>query len=602
MNVKNYFLILISFLFLSTNQNFAQSSNIYTVFVGNYPNPQRQEFSLLGRYGFIYSVQQNQNMSRVYLGGFEKEKNAKAMVQNIKAMYPNAAVEKRTANPNDEAIVIQVATRVFNQKINWPKYQKLENIFALLSGDKVKIVTGIYPNMEAARNDLKIIRSDGFSDAFLKVISRNMLIDLKAFETGIKEPVIPLNLDNNNNAVAVSNPGKTNVSPTNPALTNTTAKTASPIGYESVIPRNPDFNAAPGSYEQGNPTNPANTVVAGNPTIKGANSTTPKINSKIKRRSALELQKVLKAYGTYTGSLDGYYGPGTTAGYEAIKQQNKDIQKYAVLSQYSDTYGQDSRPLQQAINTLLSEPSAPGVIDGSNEAVAKAYQAYMLFSSLGPSNDVNLAMNTAIRLAYSNPQGSIAAPFDYTATYAYNDWNQLVLHLHFIHGAPNNTYAAPCWLIQRHPQISAEAQSLFARVNSNSYLVQNCDEFMQWEPIRMLKTVSADLNPDNPNKTVSDATLASQRSQLYLTNVPLDKSNQLAYEGWNRDLWTGLNGWASVDPLHKRLVDVLRVAYFQSQVQLEDFFMNKGFNTEQATGLALATIKTVVGNDLERFL
>lgn len=596
MNIRNYFLVLFACLCWSSPQLNAQGSSFYTVLVGNYPEPQRQEFSLLSRYGFIYSVDVNQNLSKVYIGGFDNEKEARELVNNIKAMYPSAQVEKIKADPTDEAIVIQVATRVFNQEIEWPKYEQLENIFALLNGDKVKVVTGIYPSMEAARNDLKEIRAGAFNDAFVKIVSRNHLIELNGFETGIKEPLIPIKLDGKR--VAAKNGGN----PISRPVSNSKrpANNPNPRGYESVIPKSPYGNGQPSMYDNDIVANPNIGVKGGD--MNSGNVSRPEINSKIKRRSALELQKVLKSYGTYNGSLDGYYGPGTTSGYEAILQQNSDLQKYVILSQYQVGDSQDQRPLQQSINTLLEDPNATATIDGSNEAIAKAYQAYSLFNSLGPSNDVNLLMNEAIQQAYANMKTQVNAPFDYSATYAYNDWDQLVLHLHYIHGAPGNTYSAPCWLIKRHPAVSAEAQAAFAEIGSNSYLVQNCDEFMQWEEIKLLKAISNDMNAGQQGNPSASANQSSQRAQLYMTTAPLNNTNQQIYESWNRDLWTGLSGWATVDPLHKKMVDVLRVAYFQSQARLEDYYMSKGFNYDQAVGLSLATLKTVVGNDLQRFI
>ena len=49
------------------------------------------------------------------------------------------------------------------------------------------------------------------------------------------------------------------------------------------------------------------------PETKAANFnlTRPAIRNKVKRTSALDLQKVLKSQKYYSGSLDGLYGKGT---------------------------------------------------------------------------------------------------------------------------------------------------------------------------------------------------------------------------------------------------------------------------------------------------
>jgi hypothetical protein len=354
-------------------------------------------------------------------------------------------------------------------------------------------------------------------------------------------------------------------------------------GQASVQPKSPTGYDDPSTYTG----------------VKGAISQ-PNIRSQVKRASVLELQKILKLAGTYAGELDGYYGQGTSSGYQKITQQNRDLQKYSVLSQYTDVAQTDMRPLQQAINNLPSDPNAGNIVGASNEAIAKAYKAYSLFGSLGPTNEVNLLMNSAIKQAYAGATSQAPAPFDYSATYAYNDWNQLVLHLLFIHGSPGNAYSAPCWLIQAHPQVSAQAQAVYANMNT-SMPMQNCDRFMEWEEVKMLMAITNDMNDNRQSNPQEEATDASLRAQLYTTSASLENANQASYERWNRELWVGLNNWAMGDPLHQRLVNALKVAYFQSQVRLEDFFMDKGFKYEDASGLALATLETLVGRDLKRF-
>jgi hypothetical protein len=331
----------------------------------------------------------------------------------------------------------------------------------------------------------------------------------------------------------------------------------------------------------------------------------PDINSKVKRRSALELQKILKAENAYTSSLDGYYGPGTENGYKLFKQNDPTYQKYLVLSRYFDPSlktGAEGQ-LQQAINNLLDDPSAPLMIESASAPIAKAYEAYILFRTMGPGNDVNALMNQAIRASYNSQ--TITAnrpPFDFNATYAYQDLDQLILHLHYLHAAPGNDIAAPCWLYEEHPQETAAAHASFARYSSETFKLQSCDQFLSWEEIQVLESIASDLNADaKPNENVI-ATYASARAQLYLAPRALDASENQFVEQWNDQLWANLNAWGSRDPLHQKLVTALKVSYFQSQVRLEDYYMNKGFNLTQAKGLALATLKTIVGYPLERFI
>ncbi len=594
---KTYLLILLGCIFLLPSFTHAQQSSFFTVFVGNYPDPQAEQFSLLKRYGFLYKEDLQQNISKVYLGGFSNRKEAAALLSKIKPLYTEAAVVEQKFDPKNEVSVIQVATRIFTQDIEWEEFRKLDNLYAMIDGDKIKIATGIYPSFDAARQDLDAIRAVGFKDAFIKNVNGVLLKKLSVFETGLKQPLIPIQLEDR--PVAVSQPSQ-RTTVRQPKTVNIPQKEetvagrqASPRGYESMIPMKGQSSVQPKSPQGYD--DPATYTAT-----KGGLSQ-PDIRSQVKRASVLELQKVLKLAGTYNGELDGYYGPGTTAGYEKLRQQNRDIQKYSVLSQYTDVGQADMRPLQQAINSLPTDPSASNVVAGSNEAIAKAYQAYSLFGSLGPTNEVNLLMNSAIKQAYNAAQMQGPAPFDYTATYAYNDWSQLVLHLLYIHGAPANTYAAPCWLIQAHPQVSAQAQANYANMNA-SLPMQNCDQFMDWDEIKLLVAIANDMNGNQQPSPQEAAADASLRAQLYTTSASLENANQASYERWNRELWVALNNWGMSDPLHQRMITSLKVAYFQSQVRLEDFFMDKGFKYEDASGLALATLETLVGRDLKRFL
>ncbi len=596
MHKKTYLLILAGITFLFPSLVFGQSNTFYTVFVGNYPDPQAEQFSLLKRYGFLYKEDLQQNIAKVYIGGFDNKKAAVELMNKIKPMYTEASVVEQKLRPNNEVTVIQVATRIFNQEIEWQKFEPLQNLYAMIDGDKIKIATGIYPSFEAAKRDLEHIRASGFDDAFIKNVNETLIKGLSSFETGLKKPLIPIQLEDRPVAVSQSNNNAKIKRPSPPAATKKeviTSRQPSPRGYESMIPMNGQPQVQPKSPNASN----NNNTYSG---VKGIDRQ-PNIRSQVKRTSVIELQKVLKLAGTYNGQLDGYYGPGTTAGYSTLMQQNRDLQKYAVLSQYAESGQADMRPLQQALNNLPNNPNAQSVIDGSREAIAIAYKAYRLFGSLGPTNEVNQMMNAAIKQAYSG-QFQGPAPFDYSATYAYNDWSQLVLHLLFIHGSPNNTYATPCWLVEKHPQESATAQAVFANLNSSSFLMQNCGNFMEWEEIRMLVAISSDMSGNrkvNPQEAAADASL---RSQLYTTSAGLEKSNQATYERWNRDLWANLNNWSLSDPLHQRMVTSLKVAYFQTQVRLEDFFMDKGFKYNEASGLALATLESLVGRDLQRFM
>jgi len=142
----------------------------------------------------------------------------------------------------------------------------------------------------------------------------------------------------------------------------------------------------------------------------------------------------------------------------------------------------------------------------------------------------------------------------------------------------------------------------YASVATPNFLLQACDQFLSWEELSVAHAIAADLNPDKKLDQKQIAQGASLRAMLYLAPEQLDTDVAKDLQAWNDKLFAGLNGWATRDPLNQRTLTAFKAAYFQSQVRLEDFFIDKGFKEDEAKTLALATLRTVVGYHLERFI
>jgi hypothetical protein len=230
-----------------------------------------------------------------------------------------------------------------------------------------------------------------------------------------------------------------------------------------------------------------------------------------------------------------------------------------------------------------------------------AYRAYELLASYGPSAEVNQLMNSAIRSAFS---GRMVAnlPFDPNATYAYQNMSQLVPHLYYLHCGSNTGVSAPCWLAERHPQEAAVGYQACARVPDGNLKMQSCSQFENWPEVRLLVAIASGLNPEESINQQRLAQAASERSRLLAAPAALNSSEAKAVEAWNTNLLRGVDSWAVQDPLHRQLSTAFKVSYFQAQVRLEDYFMNKGYKAEQARGLALATLHTLVAYHMQRFV
>ena len=71
---------------------------------------------------------------------------------------------------------------------------------------------------------------------------------------------------------------------------------------------------------------------------------------------------------------------------------------------------------------------------------------------------------------------------------------------------------------------------------------------------------------------------------------------------WNESVWKGIDGWATRDPLLAEISTALKISYFQTQVLLEDFYMDEGFDEKDSKGLALVTLKALVAHHFDRFI
>ena len=532
----------------------------YSISVGTFVDARREEFAGLASIGFLYSFKMENNLSEVFLGGYDSKEAAQtALGQVLAAGYSSARLQELPESEGAIVTVIQIASLDTRKPTDWKKYGSFTSLWGIVSGNSLKLLLGPYNSPEEARKALPNVQKEGYKDAFSRSINSTHLIKIGAFETGnvIKQPAIRFQW----------NPGKSDAP----------IATRQPVTYNTPPQDNLQPNA-PLTVEKGIPA-----------TIRG----------NIKRRSALELQKILKAENYYTGSLDGYYGKGTAQGYQNALQYNRELNECQILAmnrpQLSAASGGDA--LQNTLNRLQEDSRAAIILESYNHPLANAYRAYQLFITLGPGKDVNDLMNAAIRQAYVNRSNRIIAPFDYRATYDYSDLNQLILHIHYIHIAPDGNYSVPCWLSKVHPQETASAQ---AAVAGSGLKVEICDGHFDWEEIRMLENMSAEIGGIQVNSSVQ-AEANAARAVVAGASRPLSAYAAKETETWQNTLFSKLNAWATADILHQNKFTAFRILYFQSLVRLEDYFLDKGLGQEDAKYLAIAAVRTIAGPSLGRF-
>jgi len=568
--------ILLSILFFAPKTPNAQTDiPRYTVKLGSFINPRPGDFERVRSLGFLYSQAKSSNYTDVLMGGYANPAEAQKVAQSLQnKSYNEAFVLKLNVEGGQTVSVIQLKIENAAKPINWSNYLKLDNLHILLNGKQVKIVEGPYKDLAEAKTQLGRLKAMGFKDAFVKNVNNVLLHKVTSFETGgEKRPLIPLNF-----------------------------KDRKKQKEERPAAKNPE--SVPESYNELTVFSPsgeeAKKITRAEHNFKAG---LPKIRGKIKRTSAYKLQEVLKEEGAAQLGLDGYYGKKTRAAFAKIKSENRQVQKYKILSQFADNqiYESEGR-LQNYINDLWNQPDeVVKGLKGISAPLAKAYRAYYLLASGETGQEVNKLMNAAVKEAFARKKPVNLPRFDYTASYSYNDLNQLLLHLRYIYEVSDEKYSVPCWLFQKHP--SAALHAFGASSNSgNGFRLQDCAGFWAWEDFQILHAIAKDLNTDQKLDEQKMAEGRSALTRLYLAPNPPGEKERKALESWNSKLWKGLDGWAVRDPLLAEINTALKIVYFQSEVLLEDYFMNQGFTAKEAKGLALAALKALTGYHLNRFV
>ncbi|MBI1228391.1 MAG: hypothetical protein GC192_24365 [Bacteroidetes bacterium] len=582
----------------------------FTVQVGSYANPKPTDFANLQGHGFLYA-NKRPNRTDVFIGGYESEAEAGKMLATLQLFgYDNAAVTKLNSEGGQPVTIIQLATKRVGDKVNWEDYLPAGKLYVLLSGNQFKILAGTFPDITSAKAHLAKLQKVGFKDAFVKNVNNVLLHEVTDFEMGgaPKKPLIPLVFEEKKTEEKAPETAK--------AIEPEVQKQDVPKSYDDVAIVTPKTNAttltpkgvepkaeeptktAPAKSEPAK-AEPAKTVTA---TSVSFEADLPDIRPNVKRTSAYELQKILKSEGSYKGSLDGFYGKGTRSAYDQALASNTQLKKYRILAKHMTTPTEDAPKgtVQYYINHLWDDPkTAMDGLAAAKTPIAKAYRAYFMYVNDGPSKDVNWLMNEAIKEAFSGKKSAFPK-FDPTVRYAYEDIDQMLTHLRYIHEVSADSPAAPCWLFRKHPSAALAA---FGPVGSDSKLkLQACGGFWEWEDVKVVDAITKDLCGSGQMSEAACAKSQSQLAQLYLTPQAVSDDDRKALEAWNAKLWQGIDGWASRDPMLAEIATALKISYLQTEILFEDYFMNEGFNEKEAKALGLQAMKVLVAHHLERFI
>ncbi len=539
----------------------AQNNQLYTIQIGTYVNPKAADFAPLQSLGYLYAEPFEGNFSKVFLGEFLNPTAANNTLYAVKNSGYGAFLAQKSIAKKPEAIVVQLTTKRTDQIIDWASLSTIGKLYTVLTDpNRIKLVTGPFATIGLARKRVVEMQQLGFQDAFVKTINIGLLHEVGDFETGI---------------TMTPNKGDLNAA-------------------VDVIINDKNLPASYGQYS-------TKIITAQNVLEHTANKSVPIIRPLIKRTAALDLQKVLKKAAYFNGSLDGFYGKATEAGYQNFVTNDFQYKKYAYLVNYftAQKVNPAATGLQLSLNSLLTNPpNSLQQLNASPIPLAKAYRAYWLLANNGNLTEINQLMNGAIRETFADKKIKNAPPFDFNATYSYEDITQFILHLRYLHAAPKNAaYAIPCWLFEQHPTATYAAftsKSKFASFTNTK--IDACTNFDEWPAIQMLQTMLADIAHATitNEQAAKTASLQAARNFLYLFPAKLSPAQKKATDQWLIDFWKQLEASGESYPVLGKNLTTLKILFFQSQVLLEDYFMNKEFTPDAAEGLALSVLKTYV--------
>jgi len=122
---------------------------------------------------------------------------------------------------------------------------------------------------------------------------------------------------------------------------------------------------------------------------------------------------------------------------------------------------------------------------------------------------------------------------------------------------------------------------------------KNADPLFDWESLNLLRQITSELCAEEPTQTMLESA-AAQRAALLLSSQKLTDEQRTEVLIWNQEFWNNVAAWSEKAAILKKWSLPLKASYLQSQIRLEDYFMNKGSSPQEATGQAIFVLKTMV--------
>ena len=141
----------------------ASKDYTYTIHVGAFVKANLADFEKIRPLGFMYAEVFDNSLLRIYLGDYANEKSAEAVLAKIKTNgYPDAYITRKDLSRGVQKSMIQLGTAAFNDQINWERYALAGPLYVQQVDKSLKIMTGLFDDLEMAHMRLRSIRGGGF--------------------------------------------------------------------------------------------------------------------------------------------------------------------------------------------------------------------------------------------------------------------------------------------------------------------------------------------------------------------------------------------------------------------------------------------------------
>lgn len=162
----------------------AQTEAVYDIQLATYAAPSYQSFHKLYQDGYVFSVLQDNGLSKIYMGTFANKNMANQELNIIrKKGFKDAFLVKHEILEEDAVYVLQLATYDQQADIYWADWQRLTpNLSVQLSDSKVRICAGPYYTMDEASEAKERLLASGPKDIFLKKVSSKVLHKIGQFD------------------------------------------------------------------------------------------------------------------------------------------------------------------------------------------------------------------------------------------------------------------------------------------------------------------------------------------------------------------------------------------------------------------------------------